>query len=287
MSYNPSEITIVMVSFYSQTIIEKAINSIDENIKVIVVENSNSQDCKIFLEKKYKNVNVLLSKTNLGNGGGINLALSNVKSKYAFYLDVDTELYQDTIDKLSIAVKNLDHFTIIAPFVEKYHYKKNHFIKFVENKDKNLKPMRFIPGCALFFNLKELSKIGFYDENFFLYFEENDIYMRCLKNGHKIYMVRDAKISHLGNASVDRKYFFEVELHRNWHYMWSKFYFYKKHYNFLFAYICTLDHFFSAILKLCFFRFINYKKYLKYQSRASGLFNSYLGKKAWKRPNIN
>ena len=36
--------------------------------------------------------------------------------------------------KLSIAVKKLDHFTIIAPFVEKYHYKKNHFIKFVENR---------------------------------------------------------------------------------------------------------------------------------------------------------
>ena len=147
--------------------------------------------------------------------------------------------------------------------------------------------MRFVPGCALFFNLKELSKINFYDENFFLFFEENDIFMRCLKNHHKIFMVMDAKIFHTGKTSVDQKYQFEVDLNRNWHYMWSKFYFYKKHYNTPIAYMKTLNHFFSATIKLCFFRFVNYKKYLKYKSRASGLINSYLGKKSWKRPSIN
>ena len=69
--------------------------------------------------------------------------------------------------------------------------------------------------------------------------------------------------------------------------MWSKFYFYKKHYNFVLAYIVTLNHFFSALIKLCVFKFTDRKKYLKYKYRASGLINSYLGKKSWKRPDIN
>ena len=80
---------------------------------------------------------------------------------------------------------------------EKYEYKKNHFLRFDEEKGNKLKSMRFVPGCALLFNLKELSKIGFYDENFFLFFEENDIYMRCLKKDHKIFMLTDAIISDL------------------------------------------------------------------------------------------
>ena len=129
-----------------------------------------------------------------------------------------------------IASEKLSQFTILAPFVEKYDYKKNDYLQIDENKENNFKPMRFAPGCALFFNLKELSKINYYDENFFLFFEENDIFMRCLRNRHKIFMVMNADIFHTGETSVDQKYRNEVELNRNWHYMWSKFYFYKKHF---------------------------------------------------------
>ena len=287
MSKDKSEITIVMVSYYSKNLIEKPINSIDKNVNILVIENSNSKECKDFLENKYKNVKVILSEKNLGNGGGINLGLRKVKTKYAFYLDIDTELYEDTLDKLLIASEKINQFTILALFVDKYDYRKNHYFQFNKNEENNFISMRFVPGCALFFNLRELSKIDFYDENFFLFFEENDIYMRCLKNNHKIFIIMDAKISHTGETAVDQKYRFEVELDRNWHYMWSKFYFYKKHYNTPIAYMRTLNHFFPAIIKLCFFRFVNYKKYLKYKSRASGLINSYLGKKSWKRPSIN
>jgi len=41
MSIDKSEITIIMVSFFSKNLIEKPINSIDQNIKIIVIENSN------------------------------------------------------------------------------------------------------------------------------------------------------------------------------------------------------------------------------------------------------
>ena len=286
MPEDSSEITIILVSFYSKSIIEKPINLIDPNINILVIENSNSQECKVFLERKYKNVKVILSKTNLGNGGGINLGLNNVKTKYAFYLDVDTEIHPNTIDKLLKASKEIKDFTILAPVVEKYNYKKNDYL-LPKEKENKFVPMKFVPGCALFFNIKELLKIGYYDENFFLFFEENDIYMRCLKNSHKIFMISDSIITHTGKTSVDEKYNFQIELIRNWHYMWSKFYFYKKHYNFVLAYIVTLNHFFSALIKLCVFKFTDRKKYLKYKYRASGLINSYLGKKSWKRPDIN
>ena len=120
MSIDKSEITIVMVSFFSKNLIEKPINSIDQNIKIIVIENSNSKECKDFLENKYKNVRVVMSEKNLGNGACINLGLKLVKTKYAFYLDIDTEFYQGTIEKLLHVSEQLEQFTILAPFVEKY-----------------------------------------------------------------------------------------------------------------------------------------------------------------------
>ena len=287
MTNSWSKITIILVSFHSKNIIEKLINLIDTNINILVIENSNSEDCKTHLEKKYKNIKVILSKENLGNGGGINLALKNTKTKYAFYLDIDIELKSNTIENLLLASNQIEEFTILAPFVDQYDYKQNDYLTFNKDNKNKFIPMKFVPGCALFFNIEEFLKIGIYDENFFLFFEENDIYIRCLKNNHKIFMISNAIISHSGKTSVDKKYYFEIELLRNWHYMWSKFYFYKKHYNTATAYMYTLNHFFSSIIKLCVFRFTNYKKYLKYQHRASGLFNSYLGKKSWKRPSIN
>ena len=53
MSMNKSEVTVIMVSFYSQDLIEKTINFINKEIDIIVVENSNSSKCKELLEKKY------------------------------------------------------------------------------------------------------------------------------------------------------------------------------------------------------------------------------------------
>ena len=75
MSVNKSEVTVIMVSFYSKDLIEKTISFINKEIEIIVIENSNSSQCKELLEKKYRNVKVILSDDNLGNGAGINAGL--------------------------------------------------------------------------------------------------------------------------------------------------------------------------------------------------------------------
>ena len=73
--YN-EKLTIILVSFHSNHIIENLINTLEKNIRIIVVENSLNKEIKPYLEKKFKNVQVIIPKKNLGNGGGINLGLS-------------------------------------------------------------------------------------------------------------------------------------------------------------------------------------------------------------------
>ncbi len=284
---NISEVTVIMVSFYSQNLIEKTINFINKEIKIIVVENSNSLPCKEFLEKKYSNVKVILSKENLGNGAGINTGIKNANTKYAFYIDIDTEIQKNTIINLLEEANKTDDFALLAPLVENYNYKKTDYYEDEKLEDSNQRRMNFVPGCAMFFNIKKIEQIGLFDENFFLFFEENDIYMRCHKNNLKIYLIKSAKIIHTGEKSVDKKFNENVELIRNWHLMWSKFYFYKKHFGVFVAYKNTLGHLVSGVIKLILFRFLSKKNYLKYKFRVSGLINSYIGKKSWKRPIVN
>ena len=52
-----------------------------------------------------------------------------------------------------------------------------------------------------------------------------------------IYIAPISKIKHLGGKAVNVKYKNEVEFARNWHWIWSKFYFNKKHHGYFAAFI--------------------------------------------------
>ena len=56
MSISGQNLTIVIVTLKSQNIIDECIQSIDQNIPIIVVENSNNQRFKNELESKYHNL---------------------------------------------------------------------------------------------------------------------------------------------------------------------------------------------------------------------------------------
>ena len=60
------KLTFIIVSYRSQNVIHRCIKSIDSQIKIIVVENSNNFFIKKDLERKYPNVKVLVSGNNLG-----------------------------------------------------------------------------------------------------------------------------------------------------------------------------------------------------------------------------
>ena len=277
-------LTICMVSFHSDEIIKKTLKIIPKKYKVIVTDNAISNNLKSDLEKSFGNVKVIVPASNLGNGGGINFALNKITTKYALYLDIDTTLEINTIDKLIMIATFENNWGIIAPNLRSFSYTNDCYLK--KNLSQETSQMKFVEGCALLFNMSVLNEIGFYDEKIFLYFEENDLFFRCLKNDKKILLCNNIYIKHFGNSSVDNRYNMEIELNRNWHYMWSKFYYYKKNYSYMRGIKETIYQFIKAILKLFFYYFLNKKKFMIYKNRAAGLYNSYLHKKSWKRPNI-
>ena len=277
-------ITICMVSFHSDEIIKKTLKIIPPKYQVIITDNALSESLKNNLENYFQNVKVITPGYNLGNGGGINFALDKINSKYVLYLDVDIEFIKDTIDRLLKIADQESNWAIIAPNLENFIYKKNCYLE--KNISQETSSMNFVEGCALLFNMDVLRKIGFYDENIFLYFEENDLFFRCLKNNSKILLCNNIFMKHIGNSSVNKKYNFEIELNRNWHYMWSKFYYYKKNYSYIRGVSETVYQFIRSILKLTFYYFLNKKKFMVYKNRFSGLYNSYLNKKSWRRPFI-
>ena len=159
---------------------------------------------------------------------------------------------------------------------------------------KNLKKKKLIiqevenvKGHAMILNLKQFRNIGFFDENFFFFFEEIDLCLRLKKNNKKIFFCPNLNVKHLGGKSHKNKFNFKMELSRNWHWMWSTYYFYKKHYGIKKAIIQIFPKLINSNLKFIFYLVILDKnKMLVHWHRISGIVNAILNKRAWFRPKI-
>ena len=90
---------------------------------------------------------------------------------------------------------------------------------------------------------------------------------------------------HLSGLSHGDREDIEMEKSRNWHWMWSKFYFNKKHYGYLNAFIKTFPNLITSIIKTLIYLIIfNKSKRDIYFMRLKGLLNSYFLSKSFYRP---
>ena len=241
-------ITFVIVSFKSSHIIEKCIQSISPNIKIIVVENSDNVVVKKHLENKFSNVEVIIAKQNLGYGKGNNFGISKVKTQYAFILNPDAVLEKNCLYELSKAQINLKgDFTILAPnLLDNYGYFSNQ----KNNLQNEILEVDYVKGFAILINLKKINFDKIFDEKFFLFLEEIDLCKRIKNSGGKIFVALKSKIQHIGRQATE--YNLNIELCRNWHWMWSLFYYNYKHFGILTAYRVTIRKFISSLFKLFF-----------------------------------
>ena len=274
-----NDLSIIITTFRSEKIIGTCVDSIPKSIRIFIIENSDNKEFKANIESKYSNVECYLTGGNKGYSAANNIGLSKVKTKYALVLNPDTKVEIDAIENFLKSAKNHPDFWLMGPI--------NNQANSIILKDKELIEVENLKGFAIFFNMKKF-KNNFFDENYFLYFEEIDLCKRVRDNNGVIFLNNEIKVNHEGGLSVNRDFEEELEKNRNWHWMWSTFYFHKKHKGFLIALIVTFPKLISSLIKTVFFQIIlNKKKRDIYFCRLSGLINSILGKNSWYRPTLD
>ena len=284
-------LTIVIVTFKSQHLIIDLLKSIPKKYKVLIIENSKDLGLKTKIESNFNNVKVHIPKENLGYAGGINYGVNIASTKYVFCLVADVIFESQTFYLLEEIVKKID-FTIIAPTFKDESVYKN----YIEHEDKNFKPFEIedfqilqvkeVDGAAFIVN-KNKFKGNIMDDKIFMYFESTDMCLNTYKRGEKIYAILNVKFDHLGLQSSESQFSSEIKKNRNWHYCWSKFYFYKKNYNYFYALSKITPNFLRALntlIKASIKR--DMKTYLNSKAEISGIINSVLNKKSSYRPKI-
>lgn len=271
---NIKNTTFVITTFRSEKIIFDCLKHLPKNVKKIIVENSKNFSLKKKLEKKFKYLKCYVMKNNIGYGRANNFGIKKTKTKFAFILNPDAKITKKNFFAISKILSKIE-FSIAAPITKKDQ--KNH------NFTNNFVDVDYVKGFAMVLNLQKIKNI-FFDENIFLYLEEIDLCKRVKSKNGKIVLI-NVKIDHLaGNSHFDVNDF-EMEKSRNWHWMWSKFYFHKKHKNYLYSFLINLPNLSSLLIKYLFYSItLNKKKRIISKMRFLGLFNSYILNNSFYRP---
>ncbi len=237
MSEYKVEVSIIIVNYKVKKEILNCIDSIyssnsSVSFEIIVVDNDSKNNLKKALIKKYPNVKYIKSPHNLGFGAGINYGEKIAKGEFLFFLNPDTIVKKGAIENLYKFIRNKKKIGLVAPLLLKNNkalyslqgtkilspknaifsltilgniFKNNkianeYWLK-DWNKNKN-KEVDVVPGTAFMVKKDFFEKIGMFDEQFFLYFEEFDLCKRIRDLGYKNYIITSAKVIHKWGVST-------------------------------------------------------------------------------------
>ena len=113
MSISRQNLSIVIVTLRSEKVIDRCISSINKDLPIIVVENSDNLEFKNYLESTYKNVKCILSKKNIGTGSGYNIGIKLAKTEYVYVINPDVVLEDNTLEEIFLASTKLSDFSIL------------------------------------------------------------------------------------------------------------------------------------------------------------------------------
>ena len=275
---NISNTTFIIVTYESEYVINECLKDLPKKSHKIIIENSKNLNLKKDLEKKYKNLKCIITKKNYGYGKSNNIGIKFAKTKYVFILNPDTKLKKLDFDKIVKNLKNQD-FAIAAPTIkEKFKiYKQN-------QTKKKIIDVESVPGMAMILNKSKI-KNNLFDEKIFLYLEEVDLCKRIKKINERILEI-NVQITHLGGLSHSKKNF-EIDKAKNWHWMWSKFYYSSKYNGYVYSLLIFFPYLFLLLVKFIFYSLVDKNKKQIYFMRFNGLLNSILKKESFHRPYKN
>ena len=277
------KLTIILIAYKSEKIINAFVKKIPNNIKVIIVENSNNLLLKKKVEKKYRNIKVYIKK-NEGVGASINYAVKKIKTEFFIQISPDIQFNYKDIDKFIEVAKKLNNkFSALGPRFLNVNSKSHRQI----NRNLKIGSIDSIHGSFMFINKKRFKEIGGFDNKFFLYFEETDYCKRAFNKGLKAYQINEIKVKTKGRSVLINNKKEKKELNNVliWHFIWSKYYFTKKNHGMMISLLVFFPIMIRIIFKIIFYQTINEKELIKkYKYRFSGLMNSIRGKKSSLRP---
>ena len=239
-------LSIIIVNFKSQHLLEKCVASVYQNLNnqnfEIIVVNNDEEHVLSEVKKKFPSLKILQQSANIGYGRAANQGARLAKGELFLILNPDTELLSN-LNAISEIFSDDLEVGALSPKLVDEHGKTQAWIAGEEisllslirnnlglSKKKkawesvNKKEVGWVSGAALFIRKEVFELAGGFDEKIFMYFEDVDLCKRLRNLGKKIIYLPDARIIHHGGKS-----FSEEKRKKNLYYA-SQEYYLRKHF---------------------------------------------------------
>jgi N-acetylglucosaminyl-diphospho-decaprenol L-rhamnosyltransferase len=232
-----SEISIIVVSYNSGHCMQPLSAGLAPDSEVIFVDNASEDDSVKRIRSLFPSASVLVNQRNLGFGAANNRALATVTTPYALLLNPDCLPTAAFLAGMLQAAENFPDAAIIAPHLIRrdgspevsYRWPAT---RWVSKGPKAEGPccVGFVCGAVMLLNMAVMKKIGFFDETFFLYYEDEDLCQRVFLANKQIVLVPEVEITHLSRGSVKGPNPLKSEFIRGYHHAQSKLVFETKYF---------------------------------------------------------
>ena len=186
------------------------------DFETVFVDNASRDDSVSFMRERFPWARVVVSEENLGFGGGNNLGYAACKGEYIYFLNNDVEMDPAALAALAEAIQTNPDVGIFSSLLVQHRnrdlvdsagdtlYTCGKGFTFANYPVSLFTKPRFITsacGGAALFSRRVLDKIGLFDADYFLNYEDLDLSFRAQHAGEKILFVPASKIFHYGGVS--------------------------------------------------------------------------------------
>ncbi|WP_165786869.1 glycosyltransferase family 2 protein [Aliarcobacter cryaerophilus] len=204
---------------------------------VIVVDNASTDGSPDFIKENYPQIILLENETNIGGSGGFDRGIRYATQKeynYVALLDNDILLEKNTILNLYQYIKtnskvgvvgskictmdNKDILQELGGFID-FEDRFSFYNPLKYHKDDNSLPETvvcdYVPACCMITTKEVLKKVGSFNTNHFIYWDDMDWCTRVRKTGYEIHAINSSRVFHKMGLSNHTNTFSTYYLERN------------------------------------------------------------------------
>ncbi|OGC87695.1 MAG: hypothetical protein A2142_09160 [candidate division Zixibacteria bacterium RBG_16_48_11] len=230
------EISVQIVTFNSAQTISNCLGSVyrsapKENLEILIWDNASGDNTKAIISQKFPGVKIFHSVENLGFGTSHNQLLEQAKGDFILILNPDAYLKNGCLTQLSKFLQNHPQIGAVGPklvypggrfqiswgnfpsFFQEFETKRDwkkarsatpRDLAYLEKKYLREGYVDWLSGACLLVRRKALEKVGGFDPNFFLYYEDSELCLRLAKAGFRCYYFPAAETEHSLAQSTEK-----------------------------------------------------------------------------------
>lgn len=230
------QVTVILVTFHSAHCLDALDGLLAHCPHVVVSDNGSSDGTPAQVRARWPQAVVLEHGRNLGFGTANNRAIAQAKTPFAFLLNPDCEVTPDGLRELVRAAMTLPEAAIVAPQLEGAPGRPDVNYRWPSTLWPSRGPgaegpacVGFVVGAAMLLRLERFADTGFFDEGFFLYYEDDDLCLRMFQRHRPIVLWPAVAAVHRARGSVKGKTPWKSEYLRGYHHAQSKLIYTAKH----------------------------------------------------------